>query len=668
MAKSNNRNNNKASSNGNKNGAPRKDITLFQSDIAAKDPQQVRLKAELAELGMAVPKGETTVGMKWDSEIKQYVENKEMSKYITPRANIVAVADHQNRVAENYKHQHRVHLNPLTMRYAAEVYPYGGGIAPMRDLRKHELSIAFLGSPAVAKAMTVYQGRHSDEFERHGFTEDPKDEKYKPTNTEDAYPVVEQTSISVGDNSFVADGELQQNYMNQLIKGYTDKNLKKKIPLLPYPVRRESFEIEIGPLNNINKGKGMYEPGALQVGTIQEAIWNNPKYWKNHIGGEIKPNEELTDSQVEDAWDHIEPRLMPMLYGLHKDFPLSTDFDVPQMGPNSPTITHWNNEMDKPDDMSMEDYLNPNNPDSPATRLPATHSMDVEGNVMSARIKEIESWIAMDKHLVEQGLKYQELSDEERSELLELLDHSQRSIANGNWIRPQWRNTGEGKISQYDPHASEAVLLTTSFWAFPNDQIPEWNKPDKLPHNDFARQTFQERMQEQSALRGVWETNYLFPEFEPGLWANVNQVEGAYWDDWTYEDKHFPRDSHNTERATALREIHDGAIMGLDSAANLVATNAEQKNEEERYAQQQPGADTSRHRMRRRMGFGDEVEYKVTDAGEPGFVTRIPGAAAGKTIADFLNDKTLSEYAHLKGKLDTYDEEGGQMVRKGDES
>ena len=147
-------------------------------------------------------------------------------------------------------------VNPVTLNLPAQVYPYGGGLAPHRNLTKQELVVYYLGSRAVANTIMQYK--------------------------------VENGTANV-------DPEDAQSARNRLIKG--DIVDGRNVPLVPYPILTDRNGEE-----------------SFRVGSIEESVLRNRQWWNaNTPGLQIQPVQdrqvELTDSQVNAVWDRVSPEM-----------------------------------------------------------------------------------------------------------------------------------------------------------------------------------------------------------------------------------------------------------------------------------------------------------------------------------------------------------------------
>jgi len=156
------------------------------------------------------------------------------------------------------------------------------------------------------------------------------------------------------------------------------------------------------------------------------------------------------------------------------------------------------------------------------TYEPAVHGFDYEGTINSARNQELAARIEGDLKIAKEN------GDSER---VRLLTNSANRVAEERVINPRWAMLAKkedpvtGEIVPFenvkkDPALSKSVL---GYWGGPlelkltkdlskqeaEDQIVAWNI----------------EQQRASLHLGSWETNYLNPEFEPGMFANPRNVE-----------------------------------------------------------------------------------------------------------------------------------------------
>jgi hypothetical protein len=509
------------------------------------------------------------------------------------------------------------HLNPLTLRYAAEVYPYGGGLAPVREMGNHELILGYLGSPATAKLIALHQNEYGSKAS----------EQYKTT----------------GEPTFIEDEQLRREMINQLVSGFEDPNLGH-VPVLPYPIREVKGELD-------PKDRSyFYQQGHFRLGTLEDAVRSNPMYWNDKIPALQATEAPLDDNQKELIWkEHIDPEITPGLHDLTQ-FPLTTEIEVPSLVPGtSPTLPVWNQHAEWDGEMSPDEFRKAN-----TIEAPATHRMDEDGYVVSARAKELIGAIAADKTMIEKGL----MTVDNPEETLAEMDATLNSLRAGNKVHESWRAVDSG----YNPANAMEIEAAAWFWGGAGDQCPEY--ADK--HDEKVLKTEWNKREQQIAMKqGKWETNYLFPEFEPGLWSDVDTINEKYLDkfyeldDKSGQEINFPRDGYNHPRMVFLREE---TLGGMDSAANLVATNKAHKDEEITYAQGRD-ANTPRHRMAQNMRFGLDKFDDYDEMGNPKFVTHIDNPEQGLVIGDFVKDPTWKKYAKIKGDLDSFNDQSGQKTR-----
>ena len=588
--------------------ARRRDDTFDMSSIK-------KMQFRMAERGTS-SKENSMATMVWDPETNTAVPSK-----LFPKGDSKAMVESFNQSYDTRMSNNRLqwenHLNPLTLRYAAEVYPYGGGVAPAREMGNHELVLGYLGSPATAKLIALHQNEY-------GF--EPV-EQFKTT----------------GEPTFIQDEQLKQDMVNQLVSGFEDPDLGK-IPVLPYPIRMAKGELDP------NEKSYFYQQGNFRLGTLEDAVTSNPDYWNQKIPGLGASGESLDDGQKKLIWkEHIDKEITPGLYDL-TSFPLTTEIEVPSLVPGtSPTIPVWNQHAEWDGVMSPDEFRKAN-----TIEAPATHRMDEDGYVVSARAKELIGAIAADKTMIEKGL----MTVDNKQETLNEMNATLKSLREGNKVNESWRDVGSG----YNPENAMEIHGAAMFWGGARDQCPEF--ADTYDATTLSSE-WNKREQQIAMKQGKWETNYLFPEFEPGLWSNVDTVNKKYLDQWTEFDNNsehiinFPRDSYNHPRMAYLREDTPG---GMDSAANLVATNTNQRDEEITYSQGRD-VNTPRHRMAQNMRFNTELLYNQDELGNPEFVTQIQNPEQGLVIEDFVNDPTWKKYARIKGDLDSFNDQSGQKTR-----
>ena len=551
---------------------------------------------------------------RWDPETGTRVMTSEFTKGDS-KAVIKSFEESYDTRMSNNRLQWKNHLNPLTLRYAAEVYPYGGGIAPARELGKHELTLSYLGSPTAAKIIALHQ---SD----NGFE---SSDKFKTT----------------GEPSLLQDEQLKQQMINQLVSGTRTEDGNKIVPLLPYPIRQTQERLD--PTDR----SYFYGENNFRLGTIEDAVRSNPDYWNDKIPSLGASGQPLDDGQKELIWrEHIDKNVAPALYDLRTRFPLNTDTYVPTLIKGSePTLQVWTGDGVKWDGVqSPEEFRKAN-----TILEPATHSMDDNGNVVSARSKELMGAIAADKTMIEEGL----MPVDNPQEAVEQMNATLNSLQAGNQVYASWRS-----IDGFNPDSSAEINYAAQFWGGAEDQCKEYY--DNNNSKDL-RERWQAREQEIAIKQGKWETNYLFPEFEPGLWSSVDTINKKYLDDFVDADTdtNLPRDSYNNPLMVDLRE---NTAQGMSSAANLLATNNMQKDEEITYSDGRD-SNTARHRMAQNMKIDMEKLSMTNEMGNPTYITRTEDPERGLIIEDFVKDPTWKEYAKVKGDLDNYTDQSGQKTR-----
>ena len=561
------------------------------------------------------PLEQSSAVMKWDNETQSLVANNVYSE----KGNSKAVIESYNKSYETSMNNNRLqwknHLNPLTLRYAAEVYPYGGGIAPARELGKHEITLSYLGSPAGAKLIALHQGEYGFESsERFQTTKEP---------------------------TLFQDDQLKEQMISQLVSGEYDSRKEMVIPVLPYPIRTNNETL------NPNSPDYFHDEGNFKLGTIEEAVRKNPDYWNQKIPGLDASDAPLDNYQKELIWrEHIDKEVTTRLFDLKEKFPLNTDTYVPTLVPGvEPQVGVWNQYAEWDGEQSPSEFRAAN-----TTMAPATHSMDDEGYVVSARAKELIGAIAADKTMIQNGL----MPVDNPEETIDSMDNTLTSLRNGNQIYPNWRSV-EG---EYNPDSKYDIESAAWFWDGAADQCPEF--AGRFNRHELTRE-WAAREQENAIKQGKWETNYLFPEFEPGLWSDVDTINKKYLDQYVEPDAdiNVPRDSYNHPRMVAIRE---NTSQGMSSAANLLATNNIQREEEKTYSEGRD-SNTARHRMVQNMKIDMDKLYETNAMGNPVLVTKAENPEQGLIIEDFVKDPTWKEYAKVKGDLDNYTDQSGQQTR-----
>ena len=239
-------------------------------------------------------------------------------------------------------------------------------------------------------------------------------------------------------------------------------------------------------------------------------------------------------------------------------------------------------------------------------------------------------------------------------ETIDSMDNTLTSLRNGNQIYPNWRSV-EG---EYNPDSKYDIESAAWFWDGAADQCPEI--AGRFNRHELTRE-WAAREQENAIKQGKWETNYLFPEFEPGLWSDVDTINKKYLDQYVEPDAdiNVPRDSYNHPRMVAIRE---NTSQGMSSAANLLATNTIQREEEKTYSEGRD-SNTARHRMVQNMKIDMDKLYETNAMGNPVLVTKAENPEQGLIIEDFVKDPTWKEYAKGKGDLDNYTDQSGQKTR-----
>ena len=573
-------------------------------------------------------------------------QSKLAARFFSKRAYQEAYAKNYVKQAYNEKLEWKEKgVNPVTLNLPAQVYPYGGGLAPHRNLTKQELVVYYLGSRAVANTIMQYK--------------------------------IENGTANI-------DPENAQSARNRLIKG--DIVAGRNVPLVPYPVLTDRNGEE-----------------SFRVGTIEEAAIKNKRWWNESAEGlkfrPIRENQtELDDEQVNAVWDRVSPAMYKRIGNPLLQQDIGRERLVPSISGHEPLVRNSEGEFVK-----------------------AVHGFDFDGTVNSARNKELQQLIQqeLEVELYNSGM-YSSGSKEESliNDRIDALERSALAVAEERTVKPRWAAMEEGDFEDFNDVKRDINISQDNFefWGGPleyRDQMDDEAQKDAIVNWN--------QIQQNKALHfGLWETNYLNPEVEPGMFAApktieyrtlgvnstynfeiskaMSQSEGkevtpgeverryifgqfdplAYrptGDDKERFDKEVAAKSLNTanspEYTKALREWRKSGISeqldrdGKQSVTSLlyIAPNANKLRLEQNFAEEPfltSSQKTSRHDFARNIAGTKEQENDLLNSVEPLQEGLINGPDA-QSVEKGLREETRiwGEYARVRG-----DEEGGFKIQQ----
>tara|TARA_Y100000310_G_scaffold165767_1_gene165517 strand:- start:5481 stop:7244 length:1764 start_codon:yes stop_codon:yes gene_type:complete len=336
-------------------------------------------------------------------------------------------------------------VDPITLNKPAKVFPYGGGLAPVRSLTKQELVARYLGSRAIANVCLQYK------HERGTTTEASKE-------------------------------DIRQ-IRRELIEGYYSETFKDTVPIIPYPVFKDE-----GP----------------NVGTVEESIMSNRVWWnKNVFSPSNMVNEkqdQLSEAQVKEAWDRISPELYARVGTPVLEQDLGRERPVPSTKGYPAKIKNIHGEWET-----------------------AHHGFDYTGTVNSARNQEL--LIKLTKDLEEADRKGE-------TSKAELLEKSIQNVKRERALQPRWAQMASSEVDPSNPNSEKqsfaAVIAepdivghNLEFWGGGLEQARD---ADPIEKQD-AIVNWNNNEQSRALHAGSWETNYINPEFEPGMFSHPNNIE-----------------------------------------------------------------------------------------------------------------------------------------------
>ena len=340
-------------------------------------------------------------------------------------------------------------VDPVTLNMPSEVYPYGGGLSPHRQMTKQELAVNYLGSRAVAQTIMQYK--------------------------------IDEGQANIAPQ----DAQLSR---NRLIRGDYDEEFDETVPVIPYPV--------------VSQYKG---EETFRVGTVEEAVLREKRWWNKNVEGlqdrdVITENQkELTDEQVNAVWRKIQPEVNRRVGWALLKQDIGRERPVPSIRGSEPLIRK-----------------------SDGTFEPAVHGFDFDGTINSARNQELTERIEQDLELADYN------GETERAQLLaDSLDR----VVDERVIKPRWAMLATRQSDPNNPEKTETFEDVKRAPSIAQDNLEFWGMP--LEYRDQVdveeRQDGMVNWHNQHQYRalhaGAWETNYINPEFEPGMFASPRDIE-----------------------------------------------------------------------------------------------------------------------------------------------
>jgi hypothetical protein len=340
-------------------------------------------------------------------------------------------------------------VDPITLNKPAKVFPYGGGLAPVRHLTKQEIVARYLGSRAVANI--CLQHKHE-----------------RGTTTE-------------------ASREDVREIRRELIEGYYEPEFKETFPVIPYPVYKKTED-----------GR---RPG---VGTIGESIQNNRVWWNSNVFSPSnkvhEKTERLSDAQIKEAWDRVSSELYFRVGTPVLEQDLGRERQVPSVKGYSAKIKNIDGEWET-----------------------AQHGFDYTGTINSARNQELLITLTEDA---------EEAARNGEEDKLKLLKDSIDRVSAERVLQPRWAQMASSDEDPSNPESKKQSFDSVrnhpdvaghnlEFWGGGLEQA---EKVETIEKQD-AIVNWNNNEQERALHAGSWESNYINPEFEPGMFASPDNIE-----------------------------------------------------------------------------------------------------------------------------------------------
>ena len=368
----------------------------------------------------------------------------------------------------------RSNVNSYTLKISAQTFPFGGGLAPIRDLRPPEMNVDFVGTRATANILVAEQAKgDSSEADTQKARSELISGFYFNEQTNKEAP--RETWTDEKDGLRRMEGHADYHKRNQEDSDTT------VVPVLPYAVTPDGG-------NN------------WTIGTIEDDVMANKESWNNEIGKHLGSDEEfseyikpdqkhLTQKQVDAVYTLIRPHVDNRFKALINEFELNRQRVIPPVM-NQPVLLKT-----FPGDVGE----------------PAYHAMSADGFVETARNQEI---IARLEYQAEQYPK----DSEDYKALKDLVDNTLAKSTRP----PGWSNYYSPGEHEYSNTLTdgEKMYNVNQWW---DGGVP-WSK-SHVPENANQYDNWKDNQQEKQLHHGSWETNYWNTHYEPDMFASNEAVE-----------------------------------------------------------------------------------------------------------------------------------------------
>ena len=370
-------------------------------------------------------------------------------------------------------------VNPYTLKLDAQVFPFGGGLAPIRNLRSPELNVDYLGTRGTARVIAAEQSYNynDDDFWAGQERKSIPDNVGRKARSEliSGYWTNYNTGEDSPRTSEDKDGfrTVEGNY-NYHMRNQEDSDTYR-VPVLPYPVSPDGGS-------------------NWKVGTIEEAVMLDKDSWNEKIAKRAKAdtpeyieNDQtaLTQTQVDAVYEIAREGFKQKFGYLPAEFELNREREIPPVMGQEVRI------FESPEDSIGE---------------PASHAMSYDGDVDTTRNQEI---IARLEYQMEQydsdSKEYKALADLTN----EIDEKTTRPAGWSDYLAPDEMG--------WDAK-TENVERVGQWWG--QGLNDEFKLDKKKSFEDWTKGS-----QEASLHSGNWETNYWDTHYEPDMFASSAAVE-----------------------------------------------------------------------------------------------------------------------------------------------
>jgi hypothetical protein len=154
---------------------------------------------------------------------------------------------------------------------------------------------------------------------------------------------------------------------------------------------------------------------------------------------------------------------------------------------------------------------------------PAVHGFDFDGTINSARNQELTERIENDLEVAEYN------GDQDR---IGYLTDSLNRVVDERVIKPRWAMLSTAQMSDpNNPEKIESIDEIKSAPSLSQDNLEFWGMPVEyrdqvdVEERQDGMVNWHNQQQYRALHHGFWETNYLNPEFEPGMFASPKNIE-----------------------------------------------------------------------------------------------------------------------------------------------